>query len=53
MARILVVDDVARNLRLAATMLERAGHEVLSAQGGAVGMVQRMPTRCIRLCAGG
>ena len=52
MAKILVVDDDARNLRLAATVLERAGHEVLSAAGGE-GMVQRMPTRYIRLCAGG
>ena len=35
MARILVVDDDARNLRLARTALEQAGHEVLSAVGGA------------------
>jgi len=35
MARILVVDDDARNLRLAVTALEHAGHEVLSAEGGA------------------
>ncbi len=35
MARILVVDDDARNLRLAATVLEQAGHEVLTAEGGA------------------
>ena len=53
MAKILVVDDDARNLRLAATVLGRAGHEVSSAEGGAEGMVQRMPTRYIRLCAGG
>ena len=38
MARILVVDDDARNLRLAATVLEQAGHEVLSAEGGAEGV---------------
>jgi two-component system cell cycle response regulator DivK len=38
MARILVVDDDARNLRLAATVLEQAGHEVLSAQNGAEGV---------------
>jgi len=29
MAKILVVDDDARNLRLAVTVLEQAGHEVL------------------------
>ena len=38
MARILVVDDDARNLRLAVTVLEQAGHEVLSAEGGAAGI---------------
>jgi len=38
MAKILVVDDDARNLRLAATVLEQAGHEVLSAEGGAEGI---------------
>jgi len=38
MARILVVDDDARNLRLAVTALEQAGHEVLSAEGGAEGI---------------
>lgn len=38
MARILVVDDDARNLRLAVTVLEQAGHEVLSAEGGAEGI---------------
>jgi two-component system cell cycle response regulator DivK len=38
MARILVVDDDARNLRLAAAALEQAGHEVLSAEGGADGI---------------
>jgi len=37
-ARILVVDDDARNLRLAATVLEQAGHEVLSAACGAEGI---------------
>ena len=38
MARILVVDDDARNLRLAVAMLQQAGHEVLSAAGGAEGI---------------
>jgi len=38
MAKILVVDDDARNLRLAVTVLEQAGHEVLSAEGGAEGI---------------
>jgi len=38
MAKILVVDDDPRNLRLAVTMLEQAGHEVLSAEGGAEGV---------------
>ena len=38
MAKILVVDDDAMNLRLAATVLEQAGHEVLSAKGGAEGI---------------
>jgi two-component system cell cycle response regulator DivK len=38
MAKILVVDDDARNLRLAAAVLEQAGHEVLSAEGGAEGV---------------
>ena len=38
MARILVVDDGARNLRLALTALKHAGHEVLSAAGGAAGV---------------
>jgi two-component system cell cycle response regulator DivK len=38
MAKILVVDDDARNLRLAVTALEQAGHEVLSAEGGAEGI---------------
>jgi CheY-like chemotaxis protein len=38
MARILVVDDDARNLRLAVTVLEQAGHEVLSAEDGAKGI---------------
>ncbi|MEK7435334.1 MAG: hypothetical protein AAB150_00450 [Pseudomonadota bacterium] len=33
MAKILVVDDDPRNLRLAVTALEQAGHEVLSALG--------------------
>ena len=38
MARILVVDDDPRTLRLAVTVLEQAGHEVLSAEGGAEGI---------------
>ena len=38
MAKILVVDDDAINTRLAATMLKQAGHEVLSAEGGAEGV---------------
>ena len=38
MAKILVVDDDTRNLRLAVTVLEQAGHEVLSAEGGAEGI---------------
>jgi len=52
MTTILVVDDDALNLRLAVTLLEQAGYETLSAQGGAEG-IQRMPTRHTRLCAGG
>lgn len=38
MAKILVVDDDARNLRLAVAALEQAGHEVLSAKGAADGI---------------
>jgi two-component system cell cycle response regulator DivK len=38
MAKILVVDDDARNLRLAVTVLEQAGHKVLSAEDGAKGI---------------
>ncbi len=38
MAKILVVDDDARNLKLAAAALEQAGHEVLSAEDGAKGV---------------
>ena len=38
MAKILVVDDDARNLRLAVAVLEQAGHEVLSAEDGAEGV---------------
>ncbi|MFH1871012.1 MAG: response regulator [Pseudomonadota bacterium] len=38
MAKILVVDDDARNLRLAVATLEQAGHEVLAAEGGAAGV---------------
>lgn len=37
MAKILVVDDDATNLMLAVTALEKAGYEVLSAEGGAEG----------------
>jgi CheY-like chemotaxis protein len=35
MARILVVDDDATNLRFAAAALDKAGHEVLKVEGGA------------------
>lgn len=38
MAKILVVDDDAANLKLATTVLEQAGHEVLSAPGGVEGV---------------
>ena len=38
MAKILVVDDDVRNLRLAVTVLDKAGHEVLSAEDGAEGI---------------
>ena len=38
MAKILVVDDDPRNLRLAVAALEQAGHEVPSAEGGAEGI---------------
>ena len=38
MSRILVVDDDPRNLRLAIAVLEKAGYEVLSADGGAEGV---------------
>lgn len=38
MAKILLVDDDARNLRLAKAALEHAGHEVLSAERGADGV---------------
>ena len=38
MAKILVVDDDARNLKLAVTVLEQAGYEVLSAGSGADGI---------------
>jgi len=38
MAKILVVDDDTLNLRLAATALEQAGHELLRAGGGAEGV---------------
>jgi two-component system cell cycle response regulator DivK len=36
-AKILVVDDDAFNLKLAVTVLTQAGHEVLSADGGEAG----------------
>lgn len=42
MAKILVVDDDATNLRLAVTVLEQAGHEVLSAQGGVEGIASAL-----------
>ena len=38
MAKILVVDDDARNLRLVIAALEQAGHDVLFAEGGAEGV---------------
>lgn len=38
MARILVVDDDSYNLKLATTVLEQAGHEVIAAGGGAQGV---------------
>ena len=38
MAKILVVDDDPINLMLAVTALEKAGYEVLSAEGGAEGV---------------
>ncbi len=38
MAKILVVDDDARNLRLAVAVLQQAGHEVLSAEGAGAGI---------------
>ena len=38
MAKILVVDDDELVRRLAVTALEQAGHEVLSAEGGAEGI---------------
>ncbi len=38
MAKILVVDDDARNLRLAVSVLEQAGYEVLFAEDGAEGV---------------
>jgi two-component system cell cycle response regulator DivK len=37
MAHIVVVDDDARNLRLATAVLEQAGHQVSAAQDGALG----------------
>lgn len=38
MAKVLVVDDDERNRRLAATVLEQAGHAVLGAADGAAGV---------------
>lgn len=38
MAKILVVDDDARNLRLALAVLDQAGHQVFSADNGARGI---------------
>jgi len=39
MAKILVVDDDTKNLKLAMTALEQDGHQVLSAAGGAEALV--------------
>ena len=38
MAKILMVDDDAMNLRLSVTVLKQAGYEMLSAEGGAEGI---------------
>lgn len=38
MARILLVDDDPRNLRVLLTVLETTGHELLCASGGAAGV---------------
>lgn len=38
MAKILVIDDDARNLKLAVTVLEQVGHEVLSTDSGSDGI---------------
>lgn len=45
MAKILVVDDDARNLRLALTVLEQAGHEVCAAGGGAEGVAAALANK--------
>ena len=46
MARILVVDDDERNLRLVAAALEQGGHEVVGARSGAEGIeLARRPPR--------
>ncbi len=38
MAKILVIEDNVQNLKLAQLLLQRAGHEVLSADSGEAGM---------------
>ena len=46
MATILIVEDNPANLKLAATVLEKAGHAVLSAEDGEKGLVlarERLP----------
>lgn len=45
MARILVVDDDSRNLRLAIAVLEQGGHEVLSAANAAEGIAVALAQR--------
>lgn len=42
MAKILVVDDDAGTLRLAVTVLDQAGHEVLGAADGAKGLADAL-----------
>lgn len=44
MAKILVVDDDAFNLKLAVTVLAQAGHEVFSADGGDAGVALALAT---------
>lgn len=40
MAKLLVVEDNAQNLKLAQLLLQRAGHEVLTATDGEAGLAQ-------------